>query len=105
MEGPQVTNVGNSMILAAEHYAKQYARIILSIDNNTKSIVSKTGVLIDNIEGGVTPDSSVQEVVDYWVNKINATEVISYASSDLHDSYPESQIGNLVTDGFLHHFD
>ncbi|MFX1369656.1 MAG: bifunctional metallophosphatase/5'-nucleotidase, partial [Promethearchaeota archaeon] len=75
MEGPLVTAVGNSLILAAGHYAKQYARIVLSIDNITKSIVSKTAVLIDNIEGGVTPDSSVQEVVDYWVNRINATEV------------------------------
>ena len=44
-------------------------------------------------------------MVDYWVNRINATEVISYASSDLHDDFPVSQIGNLVTDGFLHHFD
>jgi hypothetical protein len=78
---------------------------VLSIDNSTKSIVSKTAVLIDNIEGLVEPDSSVQEVVDYWVNRINATEVISYTSSNIFDGYPESQIGNLVTDGFLHHFD
>ncbi|MFW9793396.1 MAG: bifunctional metallophosphatase/5'-nucleotidase, partial [Candidatus Thorarchaeota archaeon] len=104
-EAPQVTYVNDAMIVAAGHYARQYAKIVLSIDNSTKSIVSKTGVLIDNIEGGVTPDSSVQIVVDYWVDRVNATEVITYASSDIYDELPESQIGNLVTDGFLHHFD
>ncbi|MFX1369083.1 MAG: 5'-nucleotidase, partial [Promethearchaeota archaeon] len=33
------------------------------------------------------------------------TEVISYASRNIYDTRPESEIGNLVTDGFLHHFD
>ena len=103
--GPTVTSVGDSIIAMAGHYATQYVKIILSVDQTTKTVVDKEGAIINNIEGGVTPDSEVQQVVDYWVNFINAEEVISYTSEYVYDYSPESAIGNLVTDGFLYQFD
>ncbi|GAH80624.1 unnamed protein product, partial [marine sediment metagenome] len=101
---PTISYVGDSMIAMAGHYATQYAKIILSYDIVSESIVSKEGVLVNNIEGGVTPVAEVQQVVDYWVDTINATEIITYASVDVYDSFPESEIGNLIADGMIHHF-
>ena len=103
--GPIVTSVGDSLIAMAGHYATQYVKIILSVDTISKTVVEKEGTLHNNIEGEVTPDSEVQLVVDYWVNLINVDEVISYTSEYIYDYYPESAIGNLVTDGFLYQFD
>ncbi len=95
---------GNTLIVATKPHSMEYAKISIVFDNSTKTIASKSAELVYNMEGGSTPDSSVQQVVDYWVNEINASEVITYASSDVYDGYPESAIGNLVTDGFLYHF-
>ncbi len=96
--------IGNTLVVATKPYSEEYAKINISFDNITKTIISKSAALIDNIEGGSTPDSSVQQVVDYWVNRIDASEVITYASNDVYDGYPESAIGNLVTDGFRYYF-
>lgn len=102
---PQVTKVGDSLVVMAGHYAQHYARIDLEIDASTTPMtVSSSGVLVDNIEGGVTPVTEIQQIVDYWVNLVNADAVISYASTDIYDSSPESGIGNLVADGMLDYF-
>jgi len=95
---------GNSLIVATKPYSIEYAKISIVFDNSTKTIASKSAELVYNLEGGSTPDSSVQQVVDYWLNEINASEVITYASNDVYDGYPESAIGNLVTDGFRYYF-
>ena len=96
--------IGNTLVVATQPYSQEYAKINISFDNVTKSISSKSAELITNTEGGVIPDTSVQQVVDYWVDRIDASEVITYASNDVHDGYPESAIGNLVTDGFRYYF-
>ncbi|MHA1591403.1 MAG: bifunctional metallophosphatase/5'-nucleotidase [Candidatus Heimdallarchaeaceae archaeon] len=101
---PTISYVGDSMVAMAGHYATQYAKIILSYDTVLESIVHKEGILVNNLEGGVTPVSEVQQVVDYWVNTVNATEILTNASEDVYDSYPESEIGNLITDGMMHNF-
>jgi 2',3'-cyclic-nucleotide 2'-phosphodiesterase (5'-nucleotidase family) len=95
----------NALIAATEPHSRQYAKVVLSIDNTTKTIVQKEGELVANIEGAAMPIASVQQVVDYWVNEINASEVLTYASTDVYDGTPESGIGNLVTDSFLDYFD
>jgi 2',3'-cyclic-nucleotide 2'-phosphodiesterase (5'-nucleotidase family) len=102
--GNMVAMQNNSMIAAANHQIRQYVKIILTVDNDNKTVVYKTGQLKDNIEGGVTPDAEVQAVVDYWVNEVNASQVITYTSQDIYDTHPESGIGNLVTDGFMDYF-
>lgn len=102
--GPTVTSVGGSMVAMAGHYATQYVKIILSYDTVLENIVQKEGVLVNNLEGGVTPVTEVQQVVDYWVDFINATEIITYTSENVYDTYPESAIGNLIADGMIHHF-
>ncbi len=101
---PTISYVGDSMVAMAGHYATQYAKIILSYDTVSESIVHKEGILVNNVEGGVTPVSEVQQVVDYWVDTINATEILTYASEDVYDSSPESEIGNLIADGMMHNF-
>lgn len=104
---PTVTEVSGSIVAMAGHYAQQYARIDLEVNttSNPKEVVAKSGRLVSNTEGGVTPDAEVQQVVDYWVDFVNADEVISYASSAVGDPSPESGIGNLVADGMLDCFD
>ena len=102
---PQVTEVGDSLVVMAGHYAQHYARIDLQIDTTTAPMsVSSSGVLIDNLEGGVTPDANIQQIVDYWVDLVNADAVISYASTSIYDTSPESGIGNIVADGMLDYF-
>ena len=101
---PCFYTVDNSLIVSTEPYDQQYAKIVVSINNDTKSIIAKNGGLFPNIEGGAPPDTSIQQVVDYWVNQVNASEVITHASTNIYDGVPESAIGNLITDGFLYHF-
>lgn len=103
---PQVTSIAGSLVVMAGHYAQQYARIDLKVDiaSNPKIVLGSSASLIENIEGGVTPDSEVQQVVDYWVNLVGADEVISYASSPIYDPSPESGIGNIIADGMLDYF-
>ncbi len=103
---PQVTKIGDSIIAMAGHYARQYVRIDLEVNLTSmpSSVINSGGFLVENIEGGVTPDAEVQQVVDYWVALVGADEVISYASTNLYDTYPESAIGNLVADGMMNYF-
>jgi 2',3'-cyclic-nucleotide 2'-phosphodiesterase (5'-nucleotidase family) len=96
--------VGDSLIVATEPHCKQYAKVVLHVDKTAKSIVAKEGGLVWNNLGGANPVASVQEVVDYWVNEIDASEVISYTSSNIYDGVPESAIGNLVTDAIFNRF-
>ncbi len=103
---PLVTEVAGSLVAMAGHYAQQYVRINLEIDTtiNPIGVSAHSGVLVDNVEGGVTPDEDIQQLVDYWVNLVNAEAVISYASTNVGDPSPESGIGNLVADGMLDYF-
>ena len=101
---PTVISIGDSIVAMAGHYATQYAKITLTYDTVLESIVQKEGTLVNNIEGGVIPVTEVQQVVDYWVDTINATEIISYTSVNIYDTAPESAIGNLIADGMISHF-
>ncbi|MCE7743444.1 MAG: bifunctional metallophosphatase/5'-nucleotidase [Candidatus Heimdallarchaeota archaeon] len=103
---PLVTKVGDSIIAMAGHYASQYARIDLEVNLTSmpSSVINSSGFLVDNIEGGVTPDAEVQQVVDYWVTLTGTDEVISYSSTNLYDTTPESAIGNLVADGMMNYY-
>ncbi|MHA1223806.1 MAG: 5'-nucleotidase C-terminal domain-containing protein, partial [Candidatus Heimdallarchaeaceae archaeon] len=87
--------------------AAQYVRIDLKINTTLPSaeVIASSGVLKENVEGGVTPVAEIQQLVDYWVDLVGAEEVISYASIDIYDTYPESGIGNIVTDGMMDCFD
>ncbi len=100
---PQVTEVGNSIVAMAGHYAQDYVKIDLEVDLTLDpvDVSSKSGYRVSNVEGGVTPNSDIQQLVDYWVDFVDADEVISYASIDVGDPSPESGIGNLVADGML----
>ncbi len=100
---PTVTEVSGSIVAMAGHYAQQYIRIDLEVDAtlDPKVVVSQSGYLVANTEGGVTPDAEIQQVVDYWVDLVGADVVISYASTAVYDPSPESGIGNLVADGML----
>ena len=102
----QVTEVGDTLIAMAGHYAQQYVRIELEVDTtlSPQGVIARSGKLVSNLEGGVTPDSEVQQVVDYWVTLVGADEIISYSSTNLYDTYPESAIGNLVADGMMNYF-
>ncbi|MHA1827094.1 MAG: bifunctional metallophosphatase/5'-nucleotidase [Candidatus Heimdallarchaeaceae archaeon] len=104
---PTVTKVEDSIIAMAGHKAAQYVRIDLKINTTLPSaeVIASSGVLKDNVEGGVTPVAEIQQLVDYWVDLVGAEEVISYASFDIYDTYPESGIGNIVTDGMMDYFD
>ncbi len=103
---PQVTEVSGSIVAMAGHYAQQYVRIVLEVDTtlDPKLVVSQSGHLVANTEGGVTPDAEIQQVVDYWVDLVGADEVISYASTAIYDPSPESGIGNRVADGMIDYF-
>ena len=103
--GGAVIDAGNSLVVAADHKAYQYAKIHLTYNITSQRVISKEGSLIDNIEGGVTPDAGIQALVDMWDEKINATEIISFSSTDIYDGWMGNGIGNLVTDGFINYFD
>ncbi|MHA1972529.1 MAG: bifunctional metallophosphatase/5'-nucleotidase [Candidatus Hodarchaeales archaeon] len=102
--GGTIIEAGNSLIAAANHYGKQYAKIVLSLNNSSHEVVSRSGILIDNIEGGSTPDPEIQDIIDYWRGVVNADEVITYTSHDIYDEYSGLGIGALVTDGFINYF-
>jgi 2',3'-cyclic-nucleotide 2'-phosphodiesterase/3'-nucleotidase len=99
--GDEVTTVGNSLVAAAKHYAKGYARINLTYNKLSQEVISIEGRHKNNIEGEVTPVSSIQAIVDYWDDRINASEVLTQTSEDIDDFYPGIGIGELVTDGFI----
>ncbi|MHA1169656.1 MAG: bifunctional metallophosphatase/5'-nucleotidase, partial [Candidatus Hodarchaeales archaeon] len=101
---PTVDQVGSSIIAMASHKAKQYAKIILTVDKESKEVVSSNGTLIDNLYGEVTDDPAIQTVVDYWNDRVNASEIITWTSRDSFDYGSESEIGNLITDSFLYYF-
>lgn len=101
--GSSTANVGDSLVIAANHHMNQFAKINLSYNTTSKNIISLQGELIDNLEGGVTPVAIIQDVVDDWDKLIGANNVITYASENIFDN-ANTGIGNLVTDGFLNYF-
>ncbi|MHA1227623.1 MAG: bifunctional metallophosphatase/5'-nucleotidase [Candidatus Hodarchaeales archaeon] len=102
--GGAIIEAGNSLVASANHYAKQYAKVILSINSSSHEVVSRSGTLVDNIEGGSVPDPEIQSIIEYWRGVVNADEVITYSSQDIYDEYSGLGIGALVTDGFINYF-
>ncbi len=103
--GGSISHVGNSIVAAAEHKAQEYVKIDLMINKSTNEVLSSQGTRIDNIDGGVTPNSNIQTIVDQWDSLINAGEILTYSSEDIYDSGVNSGISALVTDAFIHYFD
>ena len=103
---PIITEVSGAIIGMAGHYAQQYARIDLEVDTTVipQGVVASSGILVENVEGAVTPVAEIQQRVDYWVNLTGAEEVITHSSINIYDTYPESGIGNLVADGMMNYF-
>ncbi len=99
-----VTDVGESIVAMAAHKSRQYVKIELSVNRSTGEVFASTGELIDNTDGGVTPDTGIQTTVDQWDAQINAGEIITYTSEDIYDSSTNSGISALVTDAFIHYF-
>ncbi len=102
--GGTIFHESSSLIASAEHYSQQYAKIILSYDKETSQVLSSSGTLIDNIEGVIDPDPTIQEIVDEWVEFVDADRVITYTSEDIYDEGGDSGIGALITDSFLYYF-
>ena len=103
--GGAVTHVGDSIIAAAAHKAQEYVKIDLTVNRSTGEVISSQGTRFDNDDGGLTPDSSIQTVVDQWDAIIDAEEVLTYTSEDIKDVNVYSGIAALVTDAFIYNFD
>ncbi len=101
---PIIGYEGGAIVAMAAHKSQQYVKIELSINRTTGEVISSIGELIDNIDGGVIPDSEIQAVVDQWDTQINAAEVLTYTSEDVFDDSGTTGIGALVTDAFIYHF-
>jgi 2',3'-cyclic-nucleotide 2'-phosphodiesterase (5'-nucleotidase family) len=101
----RIEYVGSSLIVESGAKGNYYGKIDFIVNKTTKQVIFMSATNKENTEGAVTPNTVIQGIVDDWDDLINASEVISYTSRDLFDQSIDSEIGKLVTYGFIDYFD
>ncbi|MHA1995287.1 MAG: bifunctional metallophosphatase/5'-nucleotidase [Candidatus Hodarchaeales archaeon] len=102
--GGTIEYIGDSIVASAEHYAAGYVKIRLSVNPRSNSVTCLSAKLKDNFEDGVSPDFNIQNLVTNWEIQVNASEIISYSSTEIVHTGSNSGIAKLVTMGFLSYY-
>jgi 5'-nucleotidase/UDP-sugar diphosphatase len=95
-------NQDGAAIIEAGQYMIHYARVDITFDTTTHTIINLNVRLVENTGG--TPDPAIETIVSNWQNEVNDTlsVVIGYVNQEI--PWNSHAMFNMVTDSWLFGF-